>query len=74
MTTISSTAAPRSRSGARGRIIRLIGIWAHRLAEHWRRRATINALHELDDRRLRDIGLRRDQIETAALELQRRLR
>jgi len=71
MTTISSTAPPRSASGARGGVIRSIGIWAHRLAAHWRRRTTIKTLHELDDHTLRDIGLTRDQIETAASALQR---
>ena len=41
------------------------------LAAPWRRRAAINALHARDDRTLRDIGLARDQIETAIAELER---
>jgi uncharacterized protein YjiS (DUF1127 family) len=71
MTTISSTGAQRSGSGVRGGVIRLVGIWAHRLVAAWGRRSAINALHELDDRTLRDIGLARDQIDTALSELRR---
>jgi uncharacterized protein YjiS (DUF1127 family) len=47
--------------------------WVRRLAScpagvvaHWRRRETIKTLQELNDHQLRDIGLTRDQIETAA--------
>jgi uncharacterized protein YjiS (DUF1127 family) len=32
---------------------------------HWRRRETIKTLQELNDHQLRDIGLTRDQIESA---------
>jgi uncharacterized protein YjiS (DUF1127 family) len=71
MTTIQSTAAQRSVSGVRSGFVRSIGIWAHRLAAYWRRRAAIKTLHELDDRALRDIGLVRDQIETAIYEIDR---
>jgi uncharacterized protein YjiS (DUF1127 family) len=51
--------------------VRLIGIWANRLAAQWGRRTAIESLHELDDRTLRDIGLARDQIETAIHEIRR---
>jgi uncharacterized protein YjiS (DUF1127 family) len=71
MTTIQSTAARRSISGAASGFARLIAIWAHRLAAYWARRAAIKTLHELDDRALRDIGLARDQIETAIYEIDR---
>jgi uncharacterized protein YjiS (DUF1127 family) len=71
MTTIHSTAAQRSASGVRSGFVRSIGIWANRLAAHWGRRAAIKTLHELDDRTLRDIGLARDQIETAIYEIGR---
>jgi uncharacterized protein YjiS (DUF1127 family) len=71
MTTIPSTAARRSLSGVRG-FVRAIEIWADRLAAYLRRRATIKTLHELDDGALRDIGLARDQIETAVYEIGRR--
>jgi uncharacterized protein YjiS (DUF1127 family) len=69
--TIDSTAAQPSASGTPGGFVRSIGIWARRLSAAWRRRAAINAIHELDDRTLRDIGLARDQIETAVAELER---
>jgi uncharacterized protein YjiS (DUF1127 family) len=65
MMTIESTAAQPSASGTPGGFVRSIGIAA------WGRRATIKTLHELDDRTLRDIGLARDQIETAISELLR---
>jgi uncharacterized protein YjiS (DUF1127 family) len=71
MTTIHSTAVQRSASGVRSGFVRSIGIWANRLAAHWGRRAAIKTLHELDDRTLRDIGLARDQIETAIYEIRR---
>jgi uncharacterized protein YjiS (DUF1127 family) len=71
MTTIPSTAAQRSASGAWSGFVRAIEIWADRLAAHWVRRAAIKTLHELDDRALRDIGLARDQIETAIYEIRR---
>jgi len=41
----------------------LIG-WIHELVKRGRRRAAIKALHRLDDRELRDIGLTRDRIES----------
>jgi uncharacterized protein YjiS (DUF1127 family) len=71
MTTIPSTAARRSLSGVRG-FVRPIEVWADRLAAYLQRRATIKTLHELDDGALRDIGLARDQIETAVYEIGRR--
>jgi uncharacterized protein YjiS (DUF1127 family) len=48
-----------------GVFIRWIGACAHALAVHFDRRAAIKALHELDDRALRDIGLARCHIEAA---------
>jgi len=71
MVTIESTAAQPSASGTPGGFVRSIGIWASRVAAAWGRRATIKTLHELDDRTLRDIGLARDQIETAISQLRR---
>jgi uncharacterized protein YjiS (DUF1127 family) len=71
MMTIDLTAARPSASGMPGGFVRSIVIWARRLAAPWGRRAAIQALHELDDRTLRDIGLARDQIETAIAELER---
>jgi uncharacterized protein YjiS (DUF1127 family) len=71
MTAIHSTATQRSASGVWSGIVRSIGIWANRLAAYWGRRAAIKSLHELDDRALRDIGLVRDQIETAIHEIER---
>ena len=71
MTTILSTAARSSASGAWAGFVRSIEIWADRLAAYWVRRTAIETLHELDDRALRDIGLARDQIETAIYEIGR---
>jgi uncharacterized protein YjiS (DUF1127 family) len=71
MMTIDLTAARPSASGMPGGFVRSIVIWARRLAAPWGRRAAIQALHELDDRTLRDIGLARDQIETAIADLAR---
>jgi uncharacterized protein YjiS (DUF1127 family) len=72
MLTIDSTAAQPSASGMPSGFVRALGTWANRLAAPWRHQAAIKALHELDDRTLRDIGLARDQIETAVSELGRR--
>jgi uncharacterized protein YjiS (DUF1127 family) len=71
MTTIDSTAAQPSASGMPSGFVRSIGIWTNRFVAQWGRRAAIKSLHELDDRTLRDIGLVRDQIETAVSELGR---
>jgi uncharacterized protein YjiS (DUF1127 family) len=74
MSTIQSTAARGSisaASAARSGFVRSIGIWVHCLTAYWRRRAAIKTLHELDDRALRDIGLERDQIETAIYGIER---
>lgn len=40
-------------------------IWWQRLDEQRRMRVTVNALHALDDRLLKDIGLERGDIEAA---------
>lgn len=39
--------------------------WPNGILSYWQRRELIKTLRELDDHQLRDIGLRRDQIETA---------
>jgi uncharacterized protein YjiS (DUF1127 family) len=39
------------------------------LATEWRRQAAIRELNKLSDHLLADVGLRRDQLPTAALEL-----
>jgi uncharacterized protein YjiS (DUF1127 family) len=62
MSTMSPTA---TRLATAGLFIRWIGACAHALAVHFDRRAAIKALHELDDRALRDIGLARCHIEAA---------
>jgi uncharacterized protein YjiS (DUF1127 family) len=61
MSIMSSTARP----VMAGLFIRWIGACVHALAVHFDRRAAIKALHELDDRELRDIGLARCHIEAA---------
>ena len=62
MSTMSPTA---TRPATAGPFVRLIGACAHALAVYFDRRAAIKALHELDDRGLRDIGLARCHIEAA---------
>ena len=65
-TSMTSTAAVRAApSGALGRVGRRIAIWMRAIAADWNRRAAMKALHQLDDRALRDIGLSRCQIEQA---------
>ena len=66
MTHISSTriSAPFSRGLARRVAGFLARSWAA-YAEARERRASIAALHDLDDRALRDIGLHRSEIEWA---------
>jgi uncharacterized protein YjiS (DUF1127 family) len=61
MTTIFS--ATRSRPSRKR--IRWILNWPGAVMAHWKRRELIKTLQELNDHQLRDIGLRRDQIETA---------
>jgi len=61
----SSTAIRPATSGVFGRFVRRIGIWMRAVAAEWNRRAAMKALHQLDDRALRDIGLSRCQIERA---------
>jgi len=65
MTTISQTAAPASTPAMSGGLVRWIGAGALAAAAYWERRAAIRALHERNDRELRDIGLLRSQIEAA---------
>jgi uncharacterized protein YjiS (DUF1127 family) len=65
MTAISSTSAQPAGSGMLGGFIRWIGVLANGLAAYLERRAATKALHDLDDRGLRDIGIARCQIETA---------
>jgi 4-hydroxy-tetrahydrodipicolinate synthase len=48
------------------RWVRWLVTWPNRLVAHWPRRETIQTLQALNDHQLRDIGIRRDQIETAA--------
>jgi uncharacterized protein YjiS (DUF1127 family) len=60
MSTMSSTA---TRPATAGPFVRWIGACAHALAVYFDRRSAIKALHELDDRALRDIGLARCHIE-----------
>ena len=62
MSIISPTAA---RPALAGPLVRWIGACAQALAVHFDRRAAIKALHELDDRALRDIGLSRCELEKA---------
>jgi uncharacterized protein YjiS (DUF1127 family) len=47
------------------RWVRRLAIWPNDILAYWQRRELIKTLRELNDHQLRDIGLRRDQIETA---------
>lgn len=65
-TSMTSTTAVRpATSGVFGRLGRRIAIWIRAIAADWNRRAAMTALHQLDDRALRDIGISRGQIERA---------
>jgi uncharacterized protein YjiS (DUF1127 family) len=64
MSTISSRAVQLSIPSA-SRIVRWAGKGALALATWLERRKAIKALHELDDRALRDIGIHRSQVEAA---------
>jgi uncharacterized protein YjiS (DUF1127 family) len=46
-------------------LVRWVTAWPLKLMTNWHRRATIEALRELDDHTLRDIGLTRFDIEDA---------
>jgi|tagenome__1003787_1003787.scaffolds.fasta_scaffold20060399_2 uncharacterized protein YjiS (DUF1127 family) len=61
----SSTPLRPAMSGVFGRFVRRIPTWMRAVAANWDRRAAMKALHQLDDRALRDIGLSRCQIERA---------
>ena len=61
----SSTAIQPATSGVFGKAVRRIAIWMRAIIADWNRRAAMKALHQLDDRALRDIGLSRCQIEQA---------
>ncbi len=65
MTTISSIAGQPARDVSSGGWGRRIGAAVYALFDYLERRAATKALHELDDRALRDIGISRCQIEAA---------
>ena len=65
MTMMSQAAARAAIPATPGGMIRRAGILVHAVMTYWHRRAAIKALHELDDRALRDIGLARCHIEAA---------
>jgi uncharacterized protein YjiS (DUF1127 family) len=46
-------------------LVRWLASWPNDILAYWQRRELIKTLRELNDHQLRDIGLRRDQIETA---------
>jgi uncharacterized protein YjiS (DUF1127 family) len=47
------------------RWVRRLASWPNDIMAYWQRRELIKTLRGLNDHQLRDIGLRRDQIETA---------
>jgi len=61
MRTISSI----TRSGLSGGWGRWVASWPIGVLAYWKRKEMIKTLRTLSDHQLRDIGLRRDQIETA---------
>jgi uncharacterized protein YjiS (DUF1127 family) len=70
MIAISSTAAPPAAPGMLGRFVSWIRLPAKGVATYLQRRAAIKALHEMDDRGLRDIGLARCYVEAAVYGVQ----
>lgn len=48
-----------------GRLVRILFGWVREIARHFARRDAIKNLSKLSDRELRDIGIRRCQIEEA---------
>jgi uncharacterized protein YjiS (DUF1127 family) len=62
--TLSTIDRPRATKRA-GTLSRLFGASCEGIAGYFARRAAIASLHELDDCALKDIGLRRCQIEPA---------
>jgi uncharacterized protein YjiS (DUF1127 family) len=65
MSSISSNVTPGAISNPARSVAGRLTAWARGLFIWGERRAAIKALHKLDDRELRDIGLHRDQIERA---------
>jgi uncharacterized protein YjiS (DUF1127 family) len=63
--TPSTMSRPAATPGSGRFIRRLLHAGAHEVAHFFFRRTAVKTLHELNDRELRDIGLRRDQIEAA---------
>jgi uncharacterized protein YjiS (DUF1127 family) len=59
MTTIYSTAAQPATSGALSGFFRTVGDWANGIASYLVRREAIKALRAMNDRELRDIGIKR---------------
>ncbi len=66
MSTMSPAASRPARAARATAFVRTIGRLAQLIVSWWRHRDAIKALRELDDRALRDIGLRRCLIEPAA--------
>jgi uncharacterized protein YjiS (DUF1127 family) len=65
MSTILSTIARPAIARRPGAIARLFNACVGGIVRYFACRAAIKSLHELDDAALRDIGLRRSQIEPA---------
>lgn len=65
MAMMSSAATQAATFGRTSGFVRTIGSWMQAVVSYWHRRAAIKALHELDDRALRDIGLTRPFIAAA---------
>jgi uncharacterized protein YjiS (DUF1127 family) len=65
MATITQAAGRHSRPSASGGFFKALVASVVSLFDHVERRAAVKALNELDDRALRDIGIRRCEIEDA---------
>jgi 4-hydroxy-tetrahydrodipicolinate synthase len=62
---VPDSAMSSTTSRPRARWVQWLVTWPNRLVAHWQRRETTKTLQALNDHQLRDIGIRRDQIETA---------
>ena len=64
--TLSTIFRPTVAARPGGPVLRLLRAWARDSLRYFVRRADVRRLHELSDHQLRDIGLTRGEVKTAA--------